>query len=52
MHFANNNISMMKLLLKFGAQADTLGDSVLSGNSTPKFIDFAIAQGVDLENQL
>ena len=51
MHFANNNIPMVKLLLKYGAKPDTRGESVLSGHSTPEFIDFVLQQGVNLENQ-
>ena len=51
MHFANNNIPMAKLLLKYGAKSDTPVESVLAAQSTPEFIDFALEHGANLENQ-
>ena len=51
MHFANNNMAMMQLLLSYGAAPDTPGEPVLGAHSTPEFIDFALEHGADLENQ-
>ena len=50
-HFSNNNIPMMKLLIEYGAEVNVPGEPPINGDSTPEFIDFAANQGVDLENQ-
>ena len=51
MHFADNSIPMVKLLLKYGATLDTPEEPVLSANSRPEFIDFVLEQGGSLENR-
>ena len=50
-HFANNNIEMLWLPLKYRADVNVAGEPVLGAESTPEYIDFALEHGVDLENQ-
>ena len=46
---ANNNIPMVELLMSHGATLDTKTQAVLSPDSSPEFIDFALEHGADLE---
>ena len=46
--YCNNNPEMMELLLKHGAELNVPGESMLDNESTPEFVDFAAAQGADL----